>query len=723
MAYSLGINSPFVLPPGAAAAELNARGKIYGSKVRVAEKKDKWVGASEAGLYWAYGKKTWARIGGGATALGFAGGRINSFGKGGQRNAMGDLALYSPRKHLPKLPLLTGITTTNEGALGSLIKGTFTFTVYPEVSRSSMAMGAIEGAYFKPGRNCGVSFGWSTYAAVACASRFSFVGIIYDFQWSVNNDMSVAASVSVMTGAAVAVGAPGKQTIPKSGTPPNPDKSNATATAQAVQNQEPGTSVTPSAIDAKQVPVVGFDIASIIDEVMADVNPLGGSSGVAGAGAGGGNGTGTGTSTGKPEDIYGIGAGVVEAVTTKVNTYGLEFKAVGIPWQPDPPETDEVTKKDEAYAAASSEETIPENATPEEKARLKQQQEINDLKNQAKSVIDAAADGPKAIVKKFYYVNFGSMENFFNRPEIIQAFSNVMKVDIKENKTKNYSWCKSAYPLEVLWDFGGYSKVKFSPNLGGQSPMTNDGVTNIGGLWFSTDHVKNTWKKFFTENSTKIDQKNLTSFLTELCKRANEASGDNWQLSALVVEDFAACGGIGQKKSVLSVEDFNYHPPVGVFRFEASIYRPMIKSVSISCKPPSSLASAALMDGKGGQLETPITDTGNVLGDATSVLTNLEDVIAEIGINNAWCEAYRSGLTKVKKLKMDSHHSTKGAIYPVDFGITVDGVSGFKFGESVTTNLLPGSYAGRSFFTITKINHNVSAATWDTTVNAVMRLK
>lgn len=712
MAYSLGINSPFVLPPGAAAAELNARGKIYGSKVRVAEKKDKWVGASEAGLYWAYGKKTWARIGGGATALGFAGGRINSFGKGGQRNAMGDLALYSPRKHLPKLPLLTGITTTNEGALGSLIKGTFTFTVYPEVSRSSMAMGAIEGAYFKPGRNCGISFGWSTYAAVACASRYSFVGIIYDFQWSVNNDMSVAASVSVMTGAAVAVGAPGKQTAPNSGASVVTNKSNASATAAAASNQQNGTTVAFSAIDPKQIPVVGFDMASIIDEVMADVNPLGGTSGVAGAGAGGGNGTGTGTPTGGPEEIYGIKAGQVQPVVTSVNTYGLEFTSVGIPWQPDPPETDEVTKTDEAFGG-----TPGAAGTPGEGGNT---QNPNELQNQVNAVL--SAEGPKPIVKKFYYVNFGSMENFFNRPEIIQAFSNVMRVDIKENKTKNYNWCKSAYPLEILWDFGGYSNMVIEP-LKGQQPMAASGVTNIGGLWFSTDHVKNTWKKFFADNSTKIDQKNLTSFLTELCKRANEASGDNWQLSALVVEDFAACGGIGQKKSVLSAEDFNYHPPVGVFRFEASIYRPMIKSVSISCKPPSSLASAALMDGKGGQLETPISDTGNVEGDPQSALTDLENAISKIGINNAWCEAYRAGLTKKKKLTMDSHHSTKGAIYPVDFGITVDGVSGFKFGESVTTNLLPGSYAGRSFFTITKINHNVSAATWDTTVNAVMRLK
>ena len=710
MAYSLGINSPFVLPPGAGAAEVGARGKLYGSKVRVAKKEGAWKGASEGGLYWAYGKKTWARIGGGAAALGFAGGKINSYGRG---NKMGDLALYSPRKHLPKLPLLTGIQTSNEGALGSIVKGSFSFTLYPEISRSSMAMGVIEGAYFKPGKKCNVSFGWSTYAAVACASRFGFLGTIYDFQWSVNADMSVASTVSVITAAAAAVGTPGKQTIAKTATAKQPDASNSAAVAAANQNQKDGKPPAESPTDPKQIPVVGFDMATIIDEVLAEVNPIGGTSGVAGEGQGTSNGSGT-QST-EPEAIYGIKRGEVQKVTTNVDTKGLIFVAVGIPWQPDPPETDEVSKTDEAYAASGS--AASGSVQPAEDVPKKEDWQVQ--LDAYKTTVDNAQ---KPIVKKFYYVNFGSMEKFFNHKDILIRLNEVMKVDIMENKTVNYDWCKSAYPMEVLWDFGGYGSFTINP-LGGLQPMAKSGLTNIGGLWFSTDHVKNTWRKFFTENAVKINQKTLTSFLTELCKRANEASGDNWQLSALVVEDFATCGGLSSKRSVLSAEDFNYHPPVGAFRFEASIYRPAIKSVSISCKPPGALATAAMMDGQGGQLETPTPDTKNLQGNPDAALIALDDAISKIGVNNAWSEAYRAALNKKKKLQMESHHSTNGAIYPIDFGITVDGVSGFKFGESVTTNLLPASYAGRAFFTVTKINHSVNPGTWDTTISAVMRMK
>ena len=72
-----------------------------------------------------------------------------------------------------------GIDVSNEGAMGSLIKGNFNFTVYPEVTRSAMALGAIENAYFVPGKFCNVSFGWSTYAANKCASSFGFRGSAY----------------------------------------------------------------------------------------------------------------------------------------------------------------------------------------------------------------------------------------------------------------------------------------------------------------------------------------------------------------------------------------------------------------------------------------------------------------------------------------------------------------------------------------------------------------
>ena len=106
MAYSLPDTgkSPFVRATKAG-GEMSARAGFYGKKIRTDSK-------GETGLYWSYGKKVWARIGGGGVSLGFAGGPLNS-------NALGDLSLYTARRHMPKLPLLTGIDVTKEGAMGS----------------------------------------------------------------------------------------------------------------------------------------------------------------------------------------------------------------------------------------------------------------------------------------------------------------------------------------------------------------------------------------------------------------------------------------------------------------------------------------------------------------------------------------------------------------------------------------------------------------------------
>lgn len=693
MAYSLGeeLKHPFVRETQAG-GEMGARAGFYGKKIRTDNK-------GESGLYWSYGKKVWARIGGGSVALGFAGGETNS-------NRLGDLSLYTARRHLPKLPLLMGIDVSNEGQMGSLIKGTFSFTVYPEVSRSSMALGAIEGAYFVPGKNCSVSFGWSTYAAQACASRFSFKGVIYNFNWSVNTDMSVSTQVSVITAATIAVGAPGALSIPKEGasaktTPPKTPPPNPPPSA--------GSSGAFNPLDPKQVPVVGFDLASLIDEVMAELNPLGGSAGSAGAGGGGGGvippvG-------GAPEELYGIKAWETKADPGgSVNRYGLVFGALGIPWQPEPPSTDEVIPNIGSSGSSGSSGSGSGSSG------------IGNLYGSSGAIT-------KPIVKKYWYVNFGSIEKYLNDRLAPFNMNNGVKntIDVAQNLTRTYDWTKSAYPMDVMWNFTGYKgndPVGSGWNAKGVEVMITPQVkAPIGGIWFGTDHIKKTWREFFTDKSAHLTQKSIMGFLTELGKRANEASGDNWQLGTTVVEDYDACGGGGGKtKSVISVEDFGYAPDVRIFKFEASGVRPMIKGVSISCKPPAPLATAAYVGGRSGDLDLPTGNTGKVGGNPEPSLDELGQAAFDIGINNAWGDAYKAAL-KLRKKNEAEHHAKKNSIYPVDFSVTVDGISGFKFGDAVTTNLIPANYVGKMFFTVTKISHKVDAMSWETTLNTAARMK
>ena len=102
----------------------------------------------------------------------------------------------------------------------------------------------------------------------------------------------------------------------------------------------------------------------------------------------------------------------------------------------------------------------------------------------------------------------------------------------------------------------------------------------------------------------------------------------------------------------------------------------------------------------------------------------------ERGFNDAWSDKVRSSLVKIKRMKRDekgnagSAHWLNKAIYPIDLSITIDGVSGFKFGDVITTNLIPKHYftTYKMVFTVTKINHTIKDGVWETTLNTKSRI-
>lgn len=681
MAYTLGIRSPFVKPPGAAAGEIAARAALYGRVIRSS------ADESERALYWSYGKKSWGRIGGGGASLGFAGSPLMS-------SSNGDLDLYSSRRHLPKLPLLNSISCFNEGALGSLIKGSFSFTVYPEVNMSSMALGAIEGAYFVPGKNVSISFGWSAYAKAACASRFAFSGIIFSFNWSVQQDMSVSATVECVTAATISVGAPGaqnKKSAPAGVAAAGPSPSSATPSATPGSSTSSGGGFAP--LDPKQLTILGTNLVTCIDQDMAVLDPI--SAGT--AGSGGGSGTPPPT-PGSPEELYGVKAGQVLTHGAPASGERLLYYAVGIPWQPDPPTEDEVIPPiggSSGTAGSSGTVTPPPGGT--------------------------SGEITKPIVKKYWFVEFGSIEDFINDQLQGAQIGNITRVDIKFNLTDGYPHLKSAFPTEIIWGPVDYGTLKIEAL--GRPPYTKSRKwAAIGSVCLGVDYVRETWRKFFNEEQTKYNEKNILGFLNELCKRINEASGDHWSWHATVIEDSNSCGGPGVSRAVISVEDANYKDDVGPFKFVASAGRPMIKTVAISCKPPGPIATAAFVAARGGNQETDVPLRGQKPAPGPGeAITYLETEAMSYGINKQWEDAYRAALMSLRKSFDGSWMNS--ALYPIDFSVTVDGVSGFEFGEAVSTNLLPSRYAGKMFFTITKISHSVNSATWETTINTAARFK
>jgi hypothetical protein len=76
---------------------------------------------------------------------------------------------------------------------------------------------------------------------------------------------------------------------------------------------------------------------------------------------------------------------------------------------------------------------------------------------------------------------------------------------------------------------------------------------------------------------------------------------------------------------------------------------------------------------------------------------------------------------KLKKKADSGHHSKKTILFPIDFGVSVDGCSGWGFNEAINTNLKPPGYGG-SVFAITGISNKIDVNTWETSLRGIMRL-
>lgn len=640
---------------GSVKGELSARATHYGKQVR--------GGVNQKAIEWSYGKTAYGHVSGEKTkvTLGLPGPKTMS-------TSNGNLSLYKANL-IPKLPLLMSMSVTNDGTIGSLLRGNFSFSYWPTISAGGFDMGSLDEAFFTPGNEVKMSWGWS-YGGPAC--KQAFTGIISNFNWSFSADLSIAATVSIVSAATLAVGASG-------------DQSAKSAEGEAAQTADP-----------LAVVFEGNNLASIID---ADLG------------------------TGKEEDTEGgdppdppvqDGAGVPDfapeapgdikylAASETVSKY-MDYVGIGWPYQESDGEEEEVEPKD------------PPPPPPE-----------------------------SAAVKPFWYINIFSLVDFANK--IIQRFESsgansalgkAFTVEVEGNVTQHLP-IQSAFPIDVVFPdrtvMGKYGECV--PAYEDKPPFVTGGEINIGSILIGTDYIKETFKKFIQEKSADVFYKNLTSWFETLLKRVNVASGEMYQLTPVLCEPPSNFDGNADgklNKSILSIEDSNLSTKqtakVSPLKFSADIYRPLIKSVSISSKPPAPMTAAAYVQARGGAPANIDTKIGQGTGDgAADVKAKLEKAVenfTKTGFNDSWCEAFRGNLAKLKKLepKIDNAHWLNQALYPVDFSITIDGVSGFRFGDVISTNLVPKRYVANNLvFVVTKIEHNISGGMWETTLHTAARI-
>lgn len=614
--------------------ELNDRAKLYGQRVR---------GINEQrpiGVEWSYQKTAWAT----AKSIYNPSIILGSVGSNVMSDKNGNLTLYNAERNVPNKPLLSKVEITNEGQLGSFLKATLTFTAFPKFTENGFDFAELEKAFFVPGREIELKWGWSVAVSSKRASQGKLIGVIYNFNWQFNTDLSISANVSIISPSGLAIGLTG-------------DLSN--KADETAQIQDPSGKI-----------LIGSNLATVIDSDLASFSS----------------------------------GSMAEATEGQHYYYTAE---------------DTLNKKLDYFSVG-----VPIEESSDEGRGAK-------------------------IAKTVWYVKLGAVTEFVN--DLLDQFDDPIKqifaVQCWGNQTQYNQNIVSAYPMDVFFPdeymgrYGTFQPFGGSPE---KNPLTSNnipGSINIGEILLGTDFVKSTYTRFVKEYSgnSNIQYKNITVFFEEILKRINQATGDMYQFTCILFEPEANNIEGQGVKSILSIEDANLSTELKVtpYDFNANIFKPLIRNVNISSEPPPQVATAAFVAARGNvkpeQTNVQVSrasdrDLGSfeyeynrAIGDAALLLFNA----GTYGFSENWSEQLRGFLVKLKKTSTSSDsHWLYNAIYPVDFSVTMDGINGFKFGDTLKTNMIPRIYNTdyNMVFTVTKITHIIENKDWQTTLTTKARL-
>ena len=615
-------------------SELKVRQNILGRRVR-------GVGASyPKPVEWAYAKTAWGIVSSktvrGVT-LGLPGSKVMSDKKG-------NLTLYNTSRNVPEKPLLSEIEITNEGSLGSMLRATFKFTIFPELTQTGFDLEGVERAFFIPGNEVSIKWGWSISGNSAQASQGQFDGIIYNFNWSLNEDLSVSATVSAVSPSALSVGISAEMTT---------------------RTDVDGLSA--QVVDPAEIELMGSNLVKVID---VDLAARSGSTQLA--------------------DGQAIYVPSVDTLSKK-----MDYFAIGLPFQ-------------------ESEDT-----------------DVNNI--------------PPPISQTFWYIKLGSIAEFINALliDFDDPIKTIFRVQCFGNETQYLKDVKSAFPIDVYlpdYQMGSYGDL--NPFTEEVSPLTegvSENTINIGNILLGVDFVKKTFQDLIETNAANINYKNLTKFLEEITKKINHATGNMYQFTNIMFEPMANNIKNTTGESILSIEDYNIHTGLTVkpFAFDSTIFKPLIRNVNISSSPPGPSATAAFVAARG-NVKPETSDVQVAKNEqrdkqvfwreyntAIGNMRSLASVAKARGFNQNWSESFRANLVKYKKTSLNNDaHWLYNAVYPVNLSISIDGIYGFKFGDTLKTQMIPKTYNSdyNMIFTVSKITHVIEDNDWETTLDTFSRI-
>ena len=102
--------------------------------------------------------------------------------------------------------------------------------------------------------------------------------------------------------------------------------------------------------------------------------------------------------------------------------------------------------------------------------------------------------------------------------------------------------------------------------------------------------------------------------------------------------------------------------------------------------------------------------------------TSYEDAIKNLknGVTDETVAAVRGEL--INKITSNKDANCKGSLIPINFGVTLDGIGGFSFGQSIDCSRFPKGWSEYFTYQVTVVEHSITHDDWQTTLTTAARL-
>lgn len=651
--------------------ELNARGTMYGARIRSSRK-----GANNfpTELAWAYQKIAYVRVTpiGGGTKLGGAHSKIMS-------NRKGELTLYDSTRNQPKYPLLQSLEISNEGTIGSLLKGKFSFVVYPDLYKNGFRMEDLEDSYFKPGKEVKIEWGWSVIANNGSANKGTMQGIIYNFDWQVNPDLSITANCSIVSKATIAIGLSGEQTNP---------------------NQDAETTKDPLGN-----PIPDSDLAGIIEADIADLQK-----------------SGKGSSVSLGQKVY------IDKSTTKSGKkfapYGLGYYAIAIPKsQQDSEDGDGKEKKAPPIVE-------PVYYTP-----------LKDITQLINGLMQSGAS--KTGVTPIYEIKCdGNKTEHYENSIVSCSPERVFFPDDWMGNYGDWAPFKSKSELTLDADgnpFMGANNRRLV-NIGNILISTNL-IIEVYRKFVKDNQTNIAYKNITTFINDLITEVNfasgevyqLSARLIEpemLVSADGKKAGKTGGTAILSIEDNNLCSDVVDEVRPYWLRSDIIKPLIKNISITSKPPGPMATAAYAEARGKAGPQQTDVRTAKDSDIDT--TEFDREAKEAKDAFDKLKFAFTKTGAGDKFSTDMKGAFAKFKRASRGSNsgvakgaHWLNRALYPVELSLTIDGINGFKFGDVIKTNLIPATYNDKDsdmVFVVTKITHTVKDGVWETKLDTKSRI-